>query len=548
MKDIVFLSHQAALHFGSSTIRAEQMASLVRPSLEQRGIRVRFTTDPQIRNALIILNKGFLLNAPLEDLASLKAQGNIIIADYIDAKPNLKQIEMVDGLMACSLAQESWFREHAPTTPVFHVTHNVDSSLPTWQPPNDHLRPGYFGALLNAAHREELAGIVDFFESSPSDRRWMTSMSAYNCHYAIRKQQSWDGFKPFMKGFIAARQQSPIIVAASDNEALAYLGDDYPYIVRGNAVENVKAVLDQAKADFGCPIWNNSLEAMARIRERSTDDFIANEFLSLASYYLAMGNPKELQTRKQPTSDHLQGASMSSYREAWEQPQEYASDKWDHYFDIYERHFRRYKEIKHLKLLEIGVQNGGSISTNRIYFGASAKIYGLDIDPKCKIIEKDGPADRIFIGSQSDKDFLEKVIEEIGGSFDVIIDDGSHQQEDMISTFQALFPHLRDGGTYIIEDTHTVYFPDHQNSLSGLNVYDYFKALTEKLTLDFINPEHRRNRFTLPIASRGSTYDTGNRMTKAISGIHFYNSMIVIEKDPHKEPLRRRRIAVGNGE
>ena len=62
--------------------------------------------------------------------------------------------------------------------------------------------------------------------------------------------------------------------------------------------------------------------------------------------------------------------------------------KWDHYFDIYEIHFNRYVN-KELVLLEIGVSHGGSLQMWRKYFGEKIKIYGVDIDPRCKSLEED---------------------------------------------------------------------------------------------------------------------------------------------------------------
>ena len=71
-------------------------------------------------------------------------------------------------------------------------------------------------------------------------------------------------------------------------------------------------------------------------------------------------------------------------------------NKWDHYFDIYERHFYKYQN-KDIVLLEVGVSNGGSINMWSNYFGKNSKIYGIDIDPRCKEFEKNNV--KIFIGS-----------------------------------------------------------------------------------------------------------------------------------------------------
>ena len=54
-------------------------------------------------------------------------------------------------------------------------------------------------------------------------------------------------------------------------------------------------------------------------------------------------------------------------------------DKWHHYFEVYERHLARLRSANPT-VLEIGVQQGGSMEMWRQYFGGSARIFGIDID------------------------------------------------------------------------------------------------------------------------------------------------------------------------
>jgi len=77
--------------------------------------------------------------------------------------------------------------------------------------------------------------------------------------------------------------------------------------------------------------------------------------------------------------------------------------KWAHYFDIYHSHFKSFIDTKCV-VLEIGVSMGGSLQMWKQYFGAEAKIYGVDIQPACKKFEEKNI--EIFIGSQSDRDFF----------------------------------------------------------------------------------------------------------------------------------------------
>ena len=80
--------------------------------------------------------------------------------------------------------------------------------------------------------------------------------------------------------------------------------------------------------------------------------------------------------------------------------------KWAHYFEVYEKHFSRYRN-REIVILEIGVSQGGSLQMWKSYFGDKAKIYGIDVDPRCKVLEEENI--KIFIGSQANKTFLQEI-------------------------------------------------------------------------------------------------------------------------------------------
>jgi hypothetical protein len=122
--------------------------------------------------------------------------------------------------------------------------------------------------------------------------------------------------------------------------------------------------------------------------------------------------------------------------------------KWTHYFDIYHRHLVKFRG-REVRVVEIGVFSGGSLAMWHEYFGPKAFVYGVDIEPACRVYENDWT--KIFIGDQSDpafwRDFKAKV-----PRVDVVIDDGSHVSHHQITTFEELFPALAPGGVYICED------------------------------------------------------------------------------------------------
>lgn len=119
--------------------------------------------------------------------------------------------------------------------------------------------------------------------------------------------------------------------------------------------------------------------------------------------------------------------------------------KWGHYFDIYERYFGRFRGTG-VRVMEIGVQNGGSLQMWKSYFGTGATIIGVDIDPTTKFAE---PQIEVIIGDAGDRKFLDSL-----PAVDILIDDGSHKTADQIAVFERLFHRISDGGVYLCEDLH----------------------------------------------------------------------------------------------
>ena len=230
--------------------------------------------------------------------------------------------------------------------------------------------------------------------------------------------------------------------------------------------------------------------------------------------------------------------AFSAYADAFYSKRTNTSDKWEHYFAIYD-HLLAGRYGKKINYLEIGVQKGGGLETARKLFAPDSRLVGLDVDPKCKGLESDGIADRMFIGSQND-DVTLKALTAYCPEFDVILDDGSHIQEHMITSFIRLFPSLAQGGVYIIEDTHTCYSPEHQQSFHGLGIYDYFKGLSERLNLDFMDPGLRKVRYKMPREKRDAIRQAPD-ICREIFSIEFFDSVIAIRKRKKQEPLRIRR-------
>src|SRR5450631_571956 len=84
--------------------------------------------------------------------------------------------------------------------------------------------------------------------------------------------------------------------------------------------------------------------------------------------------------------------------------------KYRHYFEIYDRHFSRFRGTD-VHVVEFGVSHGGSLQMWKRYFGPQAHIFGIDINPQCKKLEEEQI--QIFIGDQDDRRFLQSLAEKI---------------------------------------------------------------------------------------------------------------------------------------
>jgi hypothetical protein len=195
-----------------------------------------------------------------------------------------------------------------------------------------------------------------------------------------------------------------------------------------------------------------------------------------------------------------------------------------HYASAYERHLGHLRE-RPVTLLEIGIggyedptQGGASLRMWKEYF-PHGRIIGLDIHDKSALAE-----DRITIvrGSQADRVFLEAMAAE-HGPFDVIIDDGSHVSQHVITSFEVLYPHLADDGIYAIEDLQTAYWETYGGSSdpSGRSTsMGMLQALANGV-----------NYAEFDLAGYRPTYTD-----EWVTSVTFYHNLAFVQKGPNTEP------------
>ncbi|WP_371663134.1 hypothetical protein [Streptomyces sp. NBC_00280] len=205
----------------------------------------------------------------------------------------------------------------------------------------------------------------------------------------------------------------------------------------------------------------------------------------------------------------------------------FGSDKWGGhwYTQHYERHFEPYRHQR-IRILEIGVggynsptSGGGSLRMWKHFF-PRGQVFGLDAFDKSGV---DEPRIRTVVGDQSSPEFLTSLAEEIG-PLDIVVDDGSHLSDDVITSFTTLFPLLRPGGLYVIEDLQTSYWPGWNGNRSELSdpgtSVGFLKTLFDTL--------HHQDRV------REAPYEP-SEIERGVTGIHLYHNLVFIEKGVNAE-------------
>lgn len=192
------------------------------------------------------------------------------------------------------------------------------------------------------------------------------------------------------------------------------------------------------------------------------------------------------------------------------------SKKWDSYIRHYEVHLSKYVG-KSPKILEIGIGGGGSLEMWSKYFGEGSEVFGVDLDPNYVYYDYGDLKISQTLGDQNNSEFWNKFISD-NGNFDIIIDDGSHDNNHQITSLVSLFPYLNINGTYIVEDTHTCYCEDWGGGFRKNGTF----IETAKGLIDFLHRQFINN---------NSPSKELNKIFFGLESIIYYNSMVVLTKN-----------------
>lgn len=220
------------------------------------------------------------------------------------------------------------------------------------------------------------------------------------------------------------------------------------------------------------------------------------------------------------------------------------SHKWTSYLLEYERLFAPFRD-RPVSLLEIGVQNGGSLELWSRYFPRATRIVGCDINPKCAQLTFEEPRISVVVADACSEAGV-AAVRSVADHYDLVIDDGSHKSRDIIRAFAEYFPLVNDGGLYVCEDLCCGYWSEFEGGLLDVrSSITFFKQL-----VDVINHEHWR----LPNPPSDALGDFTARyevrfdaaQLARVHSVQFANSLCMVRKEPPPDNSIGLQVAVGS--
>jgi len=299
-KRVRFVFRRSARTLGSIQMRAFQMCRLAQAHLGQRhnfdtiGIP-RFETHEDEMNwinsrrkgTVFVFIKGAIDVLSDEGRAALAERSAGIVVDYVDQRLSKMVPKDVDVHISASYAGLRAMQDKLRQNPEIHgeahlLLHNVDERLYDMKArsAND-LRTLYFGSPALTRITDRIAPHVDVFDASnaPAMEENHRKIEDYNMHYCVRETVDDRGgepfYKPFTKGFTAAVCGANVVTHADVDDALEFLGGEYPYLARSNSEEDVLEQLIKARATFGKKEWNKANRIMSGVAQRISPTNIA---------------------------------------------------------------------------------------------------------------------------------------------------------------------------------------------------------------------------------------------------------------------------------
>ncbi|MEM7544637.1 MAG: hypothetical protein AAF367_03805 [Pseudomonadota bacterium] len=308
---VMFLHRPAHNAIGSKVMRCDQLAQIatrefghrydfevVKLHMPGQARRQRELIE-RTRGAIVILLKGAEHSFDDDGLSALREAVRGLCIDHVDSTMHGRAVSLADVQIAASNAGfQTLQRLIRGTGTNGHysgvarlLTHHADPRIVKRSDLTDNrVKLGYFGALHNtiippdltdAIHAPPMRGGTGFADILGAVRR-------SNMHYAVRPRPQAGrcaGHKPFTKGFNAASANANIIINRDADDALDYLGPDYPFLIKDASPASIIEGVRYAEDAFGSAEWRYGLEIMDHVRRQCALDRIMEQLASILELF-----------------------------------------------------------------------------------------------------------------------------------------------------------------------------------------------------------------------------------------------------------------------
>lgn len=293
---VIFVNRPAHGSTGAKRMRVDQLAALLTPRLDGEFSFQTMRTPPrdrprlarqsarQVEGAILIFHKRVWRSLTPQTQTLWRERARAIVIDWIDAEVTDVPLE-VDLHLAASEAGRAYLAGRFGQDRVALLDHHADPAIPRnpTRTRNGPLRVAYLGHPDNTILPDEIAGRVETpaYDGGPLLSEGLAELAQAQMHWAVRGAPPAADrtiFKPFTKGAIAAALGANIIIERDADDAVRFLGPDYPFLLSDTQPATLAAMLDTAESAFGTSLWQDALAVMAEVDRRLSPDAIAAQF------------------------------------------------------------------------------------------------------------------------------------------------------------------------------------------------------------------------------------------------------------------------------
>ncbi|KUJ85740.1 hypothetical protein AVO45_01790 [Ruegeria marisrubri] len=240
---------------------------------------------------MVILLKNAAASLTPRALEILRARVRGLCIDHLDVPASNETFGLVDVHIAASFRGkeilEKTLAGHSDLPAgieIKHLAHHADPRLSPLARGAERFSIGYFGKPSNTVLASSLATRIlsPDYGRDENFASVVEGMQRCPMHYCVRAPAGRPAVaerlaKPFTKGFNAAAVGANVLVNRQVDDAVAYLGEDYPFLIDDLSEASINEAIEKARELFGGPEWARGLDTMREVRARTAPAEIARQ-------------------------------------------------------------------------------------------------------------------------------------------------------------------------------------------------------------------------------------------------------------------------------